>query len=356
MFKNVYKLPSGCMFTWENGELTVERYYEIKYHVDDSKSLEEWEKIITDTFAESVAAHQIADVEVGCFLSSGVDSSFVVNEVAKGTPHVKSFSVGYAEEKYSELPYAQEFSKEIGVPSIANKVDAEQFFEANRLIQWYLDEPMPNPAEVPLYFLAQNARKYVKVVLSGEGADELFGGYPMYCQAVHFMDYEHKVPKALRKAAGAVASKLPDFKGKHFLVRGAEEPWQRYMRANYVFLDPAERDRCLKKNYHSPRPEQFFKPYFDKVQGLDEPTQLQWVDMHTWMLYDILLKADRMSMANSLELRVPFLDRNMLDVALSIPQKYRSGKESTKIALRGAAMKQLPESVAHRKKLGFPCR
>lgn len=152
MFKNVYKLPSGCMFTWENGELTVERYYEIKYHVDDSKSLEEWEKIITDTFAESVAAHQIADVEVGCFLSSGVDSSFVVNEVAKGTPHVKSFSVGYAEEKYSELPYAQEFSKEIGVPSIANKVDAEQFFEANRLIQWYLDEPMPNPAEVPLYF------------------------------------------------------------------------------------------------------------------------------------------------------------------------------------------------------------
>ena len=118
MFKNVYKLPSGCMFTWENGELTVERYYEIKYHVDDSKSLEEWEKIITDTFAESVAAHQIADVEVGCFLSSGVDSSFVVNEVAKGTPHVKSFSVGYAEEKYSELPYAQEFSKEIGVPSI----------------------------------------------------------------------------------------------------------------------------------------------------------------------------------------------------------------------------------------------
>lgn len=92
------------------------------------------------------------------------------------------------------------------MPSIANKVDAEQFFEANRLIQWYLDEPMPNPAEVPLYFLAQNARKYVKVVLSGEGADELFGGYPMYCQAVHFMDYEHKVPKALRKAAGTVAS------------------------------------------------------------------------------------------------------------------------------------------------------
>ena len=354
MFQTVYKLPGAHMFTWHAGRLDVRRYYDIRYHIDEAPTLEEWEQRITDTFAESVAAHQIADVEVGCFLSSGVDSSFVVNEVAKGTPHVKSFSVGYTEEQYSELPYAQEFSKEIGVPNISNLVDADQFFEANRVIQWYLDEPMPNPAEVPLYFLAQNARKYVKVVLSGEGADELFGGYPMYCQAVHFMDYEKKVPAPLRKAAGAIAAKLPEFKGKHFLVRGAMQPWQRYMRANYVFASPEERDRYLKKDYRSKRPEEYFKPYFDKVAGLDEPTQLQWVDMHTWMLYDILLKADRMSMANSLELRVPFLDREMLELALSIPQRYRSGKEQTKIALRGAALKQLPDSVAKRKKLGFP--
>nr|WP_317400186.1 asparagine synthase (glutamine-hydrolyzing) [uncultured Gemmiger sp.] len=354
MFVDVFKLPGAHMFTWHDGKMTIERYYDIRYHIDESKSLEDWEKKITDTFAESVAAHQIADVEVGCFLSSGVDSSFVVNEVAKGTPHVKSFSVGYAEEKYSELPYAQAFSKEIGVPSIANKVDADRFFEANRVIQWYLDEPMPNPAEVPLYFLAQNARKYVKVVLSGEGADELFGGYPMYCQAVHFEDYGRKVPKAVRKFLSHTAARMPHFKGQHFLVRGGRESWERYMRANYVFESPAERDRYLKKNYGNPAPETFFKPYFDKVQGLDEPTQLQWVDMHTWMLYDILLKADRMSMANSLELRVPFLDREMLEVALSIPRRYRCDKEHTKIALRGAALKQLSESVAQRKKLGFP--
>ena len=126
------------------------------------------------------------------------------------------------------------------------------------------------------------------------------------------------------------------------------------MRANYVFEDPAERDQYLKKDYHAKRPEEYFKPYFDKVKHLDEPTQLQWVDMHTWMLYDILLKADRMSMANSLELRVPFLDREMLALATSIPQRYRSGREQTKIALRATAMEQLPESVAKRKKLGFP--
>ena len=354
MFKNVFKLPGAHLFTWQDGEMKIERYYDIRYHIDETPTQAEWEQRITDAFAESVAAHQIADVEVGCFLSSGVDSSFVVNEVAKGTPHVKSFSVGYAEEKYSELPYAQAFSREIGVPSIANTVDADQFFEANRVIQWYLDEPMPNPAEVPLYFLAQNARKYVKVVLSGEGADELFGGYPMYCQAVHFENYSRRVPGAVRRFLSRAAAAMPEFKGKHFLVRGGMEPWRRYMRANYVFASPADRDQYLKKDYRAPAPETFFKPYFDRVAGLDEPTALQWVDIHTWMLYDILLKADRMSMANSLELRVPFLDRNMLELALSIPRRYRCDEEHTKIALRGAALRQLPESVARRRKLGFP--
>ena len=353
MFKNVYKLPGAHRFTFKDGKLTVSRYYDIAYHVDHGKTLEDWKKAIADTFAESVRVHQIADVEVGCFLSSGVDSSFVVNEVAKGTPHVKSFSVGYEEEKYSELPYAQAFSKEIGVPSIANKVNADEFFEANQTIQWYLDEPMPNPSEVPLYFLTKNAARYVKVVLSGEGADELFGGYPLYCAAHHFEEYG-KIPRPLRKGAGAVAKALPEFKGRHFLMRGAQEPWQRCMRANYVFASPAERDKYLKKDYHAKAPEEYFKPYFDHVKDLDEPTQLQWVDIHTWMLYDILLKADRMSMANSLELRVPFLDREMLELALSIPVEYRSSKSETKIALRAAALEQLPESVAKRRKLGFP--
>ena len=348
MFKNVFKLPGAHLFTWQDGEMKIERYYDIRYHIDETPTQAEWEQRITDAFAESVAAHQIADVEVGCFLSSGVDSSFVVNEVAKGTPHVKSFSVGYTEEKYSELPYAQAFSREIGVPSIANTVDADQFFEANRVIQWYLDEPMPNPAEVPLYFLAQNARRYVKVVLSGEGADELFGGYPMYCQAVHFENYSRRVPGAVRRFLSRAAAAMPEFKGKHFLVRGGMEPWRRYMRANCVFASPADRDQYLKKDYRAPAPETFFKPYFDRVAGLDEPTALQWVDIHTWMLYDILLKADRMSMANSLELRVPFLDRNMLELALSIPRRYRCDEEHTKIALRGAVERHREAQLAPR--------
>ena len=353
IFKNVFKLPGAHCFTYKNGELKVERYYKIEYKIEDDKSLEYWEDAITKEFTESVSMHQIADVEVGCFLSSGVDSSYVVKEISKGTKKVKTFSVGYEEEKYSELPYAQDFSNVIGVPNIANKVSADEFFDAVPEIQYYMDEPLPNPSEIPLYFLAKNARRYVKVVLSGEGADELFGGYPMYLAGGHFDHYSHKVPRPVRKVLGTVAKHCPNFKGKNFLVRGAMEPYQRFMRANYVFQS-AERQKLLKRPIASKVPEEYSKRYFNEVSNLDEPTQLQYVDMHTWMIYDILLKADRMSMANSLELRVPFLDKKMLELSTRIPSRYRAANETTKIALRGAAIKQLPERTANKKKLGFP--
>ena len=353
IFKNVFKLPGAHCFTYKDGKLNVERYYRIEYNIEDDKTLDYWEDAITKEFTESVAMHQISDVEVGCFLSSGVDSSYVVKEISKGTKKVKTFSVGYEEEKYSELPYAQDFSSVVGVPNIANKVSADEFFEAVPEIQYYMDEPLPNPSEIPLYFLAKNARKYVKVVLSGEGADELFGGYPIYLAGGHFDHYAHKVPRPVRKALGTLAKHAPNFKGKNFLVRGSMEPYQRFMRANYVFQS-AERQKYLKRPIATKLPEEYSKRYFDEVPNLDEPTQLQYVDMHTWMIYDILLKADRMSMANSLELRVPFLDKKMLELSTRIPSRFRAANETTKIALRSAAIKQLPERTANKKKLGFP--
>ena len=350
-FEGVYCLMPAHYLWYKDGKITTTRYWEPQFHPDNSLTEEEAVDRIEEVFENSVNAHKISDVEVGCFLSSGVDSSYV----ATYFPGQNTFTVGFDfGEKYNEISWARELSEKIGVNHHYKVISSEEFWGNIKKVQYHMDQPLADPSCIALYFVSKLASEHVKVVLSGEGADELFGGYPMYCQAVHFMDYEKKVPKALRKAAGGVAARLPEFKGKHFLVRGAKEPWQRYMRANYVFESPADRDQYLKKDYHSPAPETFFKPYFDKVQSLDEPTQLQWVDMHTWMLYDILLKADRMSMANSLELRVPFLDREMLELALSIPQRYRSGKEQTKIALRGAAFRQLPESVAKRKKLGFP--
>ncbi len=355
LFKNVFKLPGSFCLEYQDGKIKTEKFYDMKHNIDESKTLEDWENLITKEFKESIDVHQISDVEVGCFLSSGIDSSYVVKEVSKTAKAVKTFSVGYEEEKYSELPYAIEFSKHIGVENISNKINADEFFDAAGIIQYYLDEPMPNPSEIPLYYLAKNAAKHVKVVLSGEGADELFGGYPMYLAGGHFDRYSRRVPKFLRKAMAAVAKKMPHFSGKNFIIRGAMEPYERFMRANYVF-EKGERQKYLKHRIVSKAPEEYSKPYFDEIKDrkLDEPTQLQYVDMKTWMMYDILLKADRMSMANSLELRVPFLDKKMLELSLCIPTKYRSYGEVTKIALRGAAIKQIPEKTANKKKLGFP--
>ncbi len=354
-FKGVYKLLNGEYMEYQNGELTIHKYYDVadKFCADETPTLEQWEDRITDEFIESVAVHQISDVEVGCFLSSGVDSSYVVREVSKVTDSVKTFSVGYEEEQYSELPYAQEFSKHIDVENISNKVSAQEYFDYAGLIQYYMDEPLPNPSEVPLFFLAKNAAKYVKVVLSGEGADELFGGYPMYLEGGHFSRYA-KIPRFIRKGVAAVAQKLPErVKGKRFAIRGAMLPYERFMRANYVFTRN-ERAKYLKTPVKAVDPVELSRPHFEKVAHLDEPTQLQYVDMQTWMLYDILQKADRMSMANSLELRVPFLDKKMLELAVTLPTKYRIDGNVTKVALRAAALRQLPERTAHKKKLGFP--
>ncbi len=354
-FKGVYKLQNGEYMEYQNGELTIHKYYDVadKFRADDDPTLEQWEDHITDEFIESVAVHQISDVEVGCFLSSGVDSSYVVREVSKVTDSVKTFSVGYEEEQYSELPYAQEFSKHIGVENISNKVSAQEYFDYAGIIQYYMDEPLPNPSEVPLFFLAKNAAKYVKVVLSGEGADELFGGYPMYLEGGHFARYA-KIPRFVRKGVAAIARRLPErVKGKRFAIRGAMLPYERFMRANYVFTRD-ERAKYLKQTVNAADPVELSRHHFDKVAHLDEPTQLQYVDMQTWMLYDILQKADRMSMANSLELRVPFLDKKMLELAVTLPTRYRIDGNVTKVALRAAALRQLPERTAHKKKLGFP--
>lgn len=351
LFKNVYKLPPASYFTYENGKFETNPYYELKYDIDNSKTLEEWEDIIDETFKASTIAHGISDVEVGCFLSSGVDSSYVVNEVAKRN-NVKTFSVGFEEEKYSELSFAEEFAEHVGVKLYSKKISADEYFEVAPKVQYHMDEPLPNPSALALYFLAQKAAEQVKVVLSGEGADELFGGYHYYREPLDFEAYQ-KLPLILRKGAASFAEHLPRVHGKRFLINGAKPIEERYIRNNYVY-PYTERDKVLSPSIPAEKPETFTKVYFDKVKDEDDITKMQYVDIKTWLVQDILVKADRMSMAHSLELRVPFLDKEMLKVALQIPSKYRVGKETTKIALRGAAAKELPPKTAQMRKKGFP--
>lgn len=352
LFKHVYKMPPASYFICKDGKMEITEYYHLQYHIDDKKSLAEWEDIIAETFRDSTEVHGIADVEVGCFLSSGMDSSYAVKEMAKGN-RVKTFSVGFAEEKYSELKYAEEYAKTIGVDIFTKKITADEYFDAVPTVQYYMDEPLPNPSAIALYFLTKKAAEQVKVVLSGEGADELFGGYYYYQDPLALQKYQ-KLPNSLRKGIAKIAEKLPEgTHGKRFLVRGAQTIDEYYIRNNYNF-NWRERSKYLNPDIPAPDPAVFTKPFFDDCKGEDDITRMQYVDMKTWLVQDILVKADRMSMANSLELRVPFLDKKMLEVALSIPSRYRVSKDLTKIALRGAAAKQLPEKNAKMKKMGFP--
>ena len=350
MFKNVFKLSPGWSFTFKDGKFETEQYFRPEYDIDDSKSAEYWGQLIDETFKGSTKAHAIADVEVGCFLSSGVDSSYVVHEMAKHE-NLKTFSVGYAEEKYSELSSAIEFAEHEGVQNYNYKITAEEYFTETPMIQYYMDEPLPNPSAIALYFLAKLASKQVKVVLSGEGADELFGGYHYYREPLEYAAYM-KLPQGVRNFNSRVAAKLPKFHGRRFLMRGKLPIAERYIRNNYVY-DHSEVDKVLKKKIPSRNPAYYTSKFFEEAGNIDDVSKMQYVDIRTWLVQDILVKADRMSMANSLELRVPFLDKEMLKVAMKVPAKHRITKETTKYCLRLAAAKNLPEKTSKMRKTGF---
>lgn len=351
LFKNVYKLLPGHYFQYKNGSLEIHQYHTFQFEMDESKSLEEYIDTIDKTFQESVKVHQISDVEIGGFLSSGIDSSYVHYEASRSYP-IKSFSVGYEEEQYSELGYSTEFAQHLGLENYALKISADDFFNAAPRVQYYMDEPLSNPSSVPLYFLAKNASQHVKVVLSGEGADELFGGYNQYKEALIYEKYQ-KLPLGIRKLFASLAKKMPKMKGRRFLIRGAQPLRERYFRIDYVY-NYEERHRLLKDKSLNKDCAPLTERYFEESAHLNQQTQMQYFDFHTWQVYDILLKADRMTMAHSLEVRTPFLDKELLKIALKLPSKYKVTKENTKVALRKAALRKLPPKTANKKKLGFP--
>jgi len=346
-FKNIFKLPPAHYFTYKNGDMQIERYWEPDFETEE-KSLNTYVELIDEQFKESVEAHKISDVEVGCFLSSGVDSSYV----ASCFNGQKTFTVGFDYHKYNEIDYAKELSEYINIENHSKIITTKEYWDVLPKVQYQMDEPLADPAAVALYFVSQLASKYVKVVLSGEGADELFGGYNIYREPMDIAFYT-KLPKGLRKLIGAVASMLPDVKGKSFLIRGSKPLEMRFIGNANIFTEK-ERKSILRIDTGAPSPFELTAPYYNKVKDKDEVTKMQFLDIHMWMAGDILLKADKMSMAHSLELRVPFLDKEVMKLAGKIPAKYRVNNINTKYAMRLAALKNIPEKVAQKKKLGFP--
>lgn len=351
LFKNVNKLLAGHSFCYESGKLSIKQYYDYNFIIDPEKEIDHWVDLIEKKFSASVKLCRQAGVEVGCFLSSGVDSSYVAAEMVK-EKKMRAFSVGFAEEKISELPYAQEYANSLGIEFISRTVSAREFFDISPTVQYQMDEPLPNPSALPLYFLSQLASKELKTVLSGEGSDELFGGYSYYKEPLEFEKYQ-KLPRAVRTLLAKVVKALPAFKGKKFIMRGSLPIEKRFIRNQYVFSE--EERKALLPNFGPMKEAWIFnKPYFDKVKELDDITKMQYVDLHSWAVFDIMQKADKMSAAHGLELRMPFLDIEILKVALQIPVEYRVSREKTKIVLRKAALRQMPAKNADKKKLGFP--
>lgn len=350
-FEGVYALMPGHTLILDQNGCKIERYFEAKFAPDNNLDPKQAIDEIESVFSDSVEAHRISDVEVGCFLSSGIDSSYV-SSYFKGQ---KAFTVGFNfGERYSEISWAKDLSKKIDINHYHKVISSEEFWSSIKKVQYFMDQPLADPSCIALYFVSKLASEHVKVVLSGEGADELFGGYTIYNEPNSLRLYKQIFPQKLRSIFANIIKKLPfKFKGKSFIIRGEHDACGKYI-GNAFMFSKEEKEKLLKNPGLSSNPLERCKPLYDKVTDYDEITQMQYIDINTWLIGDILLKADRMSMANSLELRVPFLDREVYKVASKLPTHLRVNKENTKYALRQAAMRRLPERTAQKRKLGFP--
>lgn len=348
-FKGIFKLMPAHYFIFKDGKMEITRYWEPKFEADENVTMEELVDKIDDVMQDSVKSHKISDVEVGSFLSSGVDSSYV----AASFHGDKTFTVGFDYEKYNEIDYAKSLSEKIKIDNYSKLITTDEYWDVLPKIQYHMDEPLADPSAIALYFVSKTAAEHVKVALSGEGADEFFGGYNIYHEPLSLAPMK-KIPKPLRKAMAGIAKALPfKFKGKNFLIRASKDVEERFI-GNAFMFNEKEREKILKNPTGKYPFMELTKPYYAKVADKDDVTKMQYIDIHFWLIGDILLKADKMSMANSLEVRVPFLDKEVFELARTIPTKYKVTDKNTKVAMREAAHRYLPDMVAEKKKLGFP--
>lgn len=346
LFKNVFRLDPGTSLTYKNGKYNISRYYNLSFKTNNEsydQCVEDIEKIMKD----SVEKHMLSDVEVGSFLSSGVDSSYLV---ALARPD-KTYTVGYSNKNYNEIEYAKELTKELNINNTSKVINKEEYLNIIPKIMYHLDEPTSDPAAVALYFVAKLASKDVKVVLSGEGADEFFGGYNTYHNEFDLSWYS-KIPYFIRHTIAKICSCLPEKRGINFLVRRGMKLEDNYIGVSKVFSEKETKKFLNTKS--SFKNKDITKEVYDEFKDYDNVTKMQAIDINFWLIKDILQKADRMTMANSLEGRVPFIDKEVFKCASSLPFEYKVTKQNTKVALRDAAKKVIPTEAYKKKKLGFP--
>lgn len=353
---HIRRLESGCTATiTPGGKMEQHRYFTPKFTIEPVTAGNEQQLFdrIAEALQDSVAKHMRADVTVGSFLSGGIDSTAIAALAKQHNPDLLTFTTGFEREGYSEVDVAAESAAAIGVEHIVKIVSPEEYAAAIPKIMWYLDDPVADPSLVPLYFVAAEARKHVKVVLSGEGADELFGGYTIYKEPLSLAPFE-KIPTPLLKGLGKLSRVLPEgMKGKSLLERGSMSMEDRYY-GNARSFNFEQMQRVIPWARREWDHREVTAPIYAESRGMDPVARMQHLDLFTWMRGDILVKADKINMANSLELRVPFLDKEIFKVAETIPANLKISHGTTKYALRKALEEIVPAHVLHRKKLGFP--
>jgi asparagine synthase (glutamine-hydrolysing) len=356
LHRAISRIGSGECFTWApGGQMRVRRWYRPVFRpapVDDKQKLYDR---IRETLRESVRIHMRSDVPVGAFLSSGIDSTAMVALSREFNPNILTFTVGFDVPGYSEIEVAQESARHLEVTTIPTKIGPQDMMDALPKIVWHLDDPVADPALVPLYFVARKAAEHVTVVLSGEGADEFFGGYTIYREPLSLAAV-NALPDPVQRGLRAVSKVIPQgVKGKSFLERGTTSIEERYYGNARMFTE-AEKQDLLRRYDPAVRYTDVTAPIYAECAELDDVTKMQYVDLYTWLRGDILVKADRMSMAHSLELRVPFLDREVFEVAATVPVELRlpPRSDTTKYALRQALQGVVPPAIVNRAKLGFP--
>ena len=344
-FAGVEKLLPGHFLIFSDGIVRTTRWVQPAFLPGDTPvPPSELEAVLQD----SAAAHKIADVEVAGFLSGGVDSAYITALARPG----RTYTISYAEPRYDESFPARTLARSLGVRNRVRRISPGEFWDAVPAVQYHMDEPLADAAAVALYFLNREAAREVKVCLSGEGADELFGGYNIYRDPFTAQWY-NRLPPWLRGGLGAAAGLLPPGPGVNFLVRRGCPLEERYFGPTALMTE-REKRRLLADYEGDGDPMFLTEALWDSTEGLDPVSRMQQVDINLWLAGDILLKADKMSMAHSLELRVPFLDREVFALAAALPAAAKADARMTKIALRQAAARTLPPASAARKKLGFP--
>lgn len=353
IFEEIKMLPPGHTLEKKlNNAEKIYRYFDVTFN-EKEHDREELKKNIKKVIKDSVKMHLESDVPVATFLSSGIDSSIITKIASDINPNIVSYTIVFDIDGYDETELAKKFAKDIGIKNVSIKLNYKDYVRELPKIIYHMDSPIGDPSIIPLYHICKEVSNKYKVILSGEGSDEFFGGYNIYTEDESLKMFKY-IPKCIKSALRGMVSTIPDtVKGKSFIIRGTTPLEKRYV-GNANIFNKNEKAKVFYGYDKSRNDLQLTENLFKDVNKFDNVIKRQYIDINTWLVGDILTKADRMSMAHSLEVRVPFVDKEVFKLASTLKKEDKIKGFTTKFMLREAFKDELPDYLYDKKKLGYP--